>query len=1045
MRGSRNLKRHRRRNRLVEILEQRHLLAGDVLANHGTPGSTGGYLSETVLTPARVASTQAANSITTNFGRLFDTTLDGQVYAQPLAVANVNVTRGASQGIHNVLYVATMHDSLYALDANTGAILWQDSFLQIADPRVTTIGSPAATTGTSTLPVLSGNNPIVNGSDIGPELGILATPTIDPATGILYLMATTQEFRTTNTATPAASGDKHFVERLWAVKLSDGSVAIAPTTNPAANIEPNSGGQIVGDTIMNSTSYSSYTGYHYVAGPFVKGSGDNGAFVAGTGDSAPVDGWSTDAAGVSTPWGSQGKTPMQAGFIPFNALLQMNRVATTLVNGEIYLGFASHGDNGPYYGWLLGYNATTLANNVAFVTVPTFEPFATVSGNRANFIAQAGFWASGGGITTDGTYLYITTGNGAFNPNTSNFNSTYASTDSGHTVQMPLDDDYGNAALKLQLDLNATQSNINLNTSSLHNSNGSYDPDGGYNANGYGLKVVDYFTPSNVFLLNQNDEDIGSGGVLLIPATGPGSATAPNGDPMLVTAGKEGRIYLLDANNLGGYNTQYITDGHEMANDDPAPYDRVLGEYYYYQANGHSTTFANNQTDKGYEIPSYFNGRFYIGLGDSSVSTLQAPEVGFNVANFPFTSTPHTGVQPSPSFTTANNFGGRGTTATISADGVNSGIIWNLVVQQAGTDALVAYSASANGTVSQIFNSNWTIIGQSTNTKDTLTNGVTNATGVKFSIPTVFNGMVYVGTGAGSGTGGHIQGTITGYGLLNVVLAAPSGLAAQAQSTSKIHLTWMRNTTSETEMVVERSLNGTTWTTLAYLPNGSTSYDDNAVVAGTQYFYRVKAISGASSSAYSNIALGNAPTYPRGDFNLDHAGNAADVPAMLQALTDLPSYQFSNSLSNADLSFLADVNGDQAINNIDLQALLTLVAGGGSQAANENIATEKLEPAPQFTAPSATLSKPTSDLAPSIGISLPVATPMAHSSGSIRLSHRVMIIGPLPIQGADSIRFSSATTAAVDHVLSISAQRTRLRRHVDFVDDFATDALLASN
>ena len=64
---------------------------------------------------------------------------------------------------------------------------------------------------------------------------------------------------------------------------------------------------------------------------------------------------------------ARAKIPMQAGFIVFNALLQMNRVATTLVNGEIYLGFASHGDNGPYYGWLLGYSATTLANNAAFV------------------------------------------------------------------------------------------------------------------------------------------------------------------------------------------------------------------------------------------------------------------------------------------------------------------------------------------------------------------------------------------------------------------------------------------------------------------------------------------------------------------------------------------------------------------------------------------------------------------------------------------------------------------------------------------------------
>ena len=137
--------------------------------------------------------------------------------------------------------------------------------------------------------------------------------------------------------------------------------------------------------------------------------------------------------------------------------LQMNRVATTLINGEIYLGFASHGDDGPYYGWLLGYSASTLANNMAFVTVPNFESFGTVSGDRSDFIAQAGFWNAGSTISTDGTYLYISSGNGAFNPNTTNFNSTYTSIDSGpsgnHTVQMPLDDDYGDAVLKLKLDL----------------------------------------------------------------------------------------------------------------------------------------------------------------------------------------------------------------------------------------------------------------------------------------------------------------------------------------------------------------------------------------------------------------------------------------------------------------------------------------------------------------------------------------------------------------------------------------------------------------
>ncbi|HEY2762198.1 MAG TPA: hypothetical protein VGI75_15675, partial [Pirellulales bacterium] len=554
----------------MEFLERRAMLAaGDVLANHYTAGSTGEDLNETVLTPANVNST--------SFGKVFTTTLDGQVYAQILAVANVNITRGSSQGLHNVLYAATMHNSLYAIDATTGSILWQDNFSQIADPRVTIIGSPMPTAGVTTFPAVSGDNSLVNGADIGPELGILATPTIDSNTGILYLVADTQEL--CNGSSPigtfiSGTTDIHYVQRLWAINIANGAVAISPT-NPA--VEPATGGKIVGDVILNPTgantvpSFSSYTGYKYVAGPYVKGSGDNGDYAPGSGDVDPADGWVTSSGDAGTPWGAVNKTPMQTGYVVFNALLQMNRVATTLINGEIYLGFASHGDDGPYYGWLLGYNATTLANNVAFVTVPNFEDFSVVSGDRADFIAQAGFWNAGSTITSDGTYLYISSGNGAFNPNTSNFNATYTSADNGHVVPMPLDDDYGDTVLKLQLDLNADQRNINLDTGVIHNPNGTYDPDGGYNANGYGLKVVDYFTPSNVFLLNKNDEDIGSGGLLLIPSTGPEARTAhfdsatgtynvqadSIGDPMLVTAGKEGQIYLIHANNLGGYNTQY--------------------------------------------------------------------------------------------------------------------------------------------------------------------------------------------------------------------------------------------------------------------------------------------------------------------------------------------------------------------------------------------------------------------------------------------------------------------------------------------------------
>ena len=74
-----------RTKELLEHLEPRLLLSAlvDVTTNHGDAGTTGQNLSEVILNPTTI-STTATGNVTTNFGRLFDTTLDGQVYAQPL-------------------------------------------------------------------------------------------------------------------------------------------------------------------------------------------------------------------------------------------------------------------------------------------------------------------------------------------------------------------------------------------------------------------------------------------------------------------------------------------------------------------------------------------------------------------------------------------------------------------------------------------------------------------------------------------------------------------------------------------------------------------------------------------------------------------------------------------------------------------------------------------------------------------------------------------------------------------------------------------------
>ena len=162
---------------------------------------------------------------------------------------------------------------------------------------------------------------------------------------------------------------------------------------------------------------------------------------------------------------------------------------------------------------------------------------------------------------------------------------------------------------------------------------------------------------------------------------------------------------------------------------------------------------------------------------------------------------------------------------------------------------------------------------------------------------------------------------------------------------------------------------------------------------------------------------------------------------MLSALTDLPTCQFNNSLSNADLSFLADVNGDQTINNADLQVLLALLAGGGgSEAVTKGVATVKQDFAAPFSVPSATLSKVNSELAPSAAICLPLATPTSLSTASIRLSHGAAFIGPLPPQATDLDSLNSAKTTAVDRALSsVASHRARhVQRGVEANDDITS-------
>jgi outer membrane protein assembly factor BamB len=179
-----------------------------VLTYHNDLARTGQNLNETMLTPASVASPQ--------FGPLFTYPVDGQVYAQPLYMPGVIVP---GKGIHNVVFIATEHDSVYAFDAdNSLAPLWRVSFLNAAQGVAT---ASAADLGCAS---------------IAPEIGITATPVIDPATGTLYVVAMTEE-----------GPNGSIVHRLHALDVATGAEkpgspveiqASAPGTGNGANSVP---------------------------------------------------------------------------------------------------------------------------------------------------------------------------------------------------------------------------------------------------------------------------------------------------------------------------------------------------------------------------------------------------------------------------------------------------------------------------------------------------------------------------------------------------------------------------------------------------------------------------------------------------------------------------------------------------------------------------------------------------------------------------------------------------------------------------------------
>lgn len=495
--------------------------------HHNDNLRTGQNTGETVLTPSNVNQVQ--------FGKLFSYPLDGYSYASPLYVANVNIS---GQGFHNVVYIATEHDSVYAYDADGASTspLWKVSFLK---------------NGATTVPCAD----VGECGDIPNEIGITATPVIDPTTGTLYVVAKTKE-------------NNNYVQRLHALEIT--------------------------------------TGVEKFGGPVVLQASEPGN---------PPEGGTT---------------------VVFNPLRENQRTGLLLLNGIVYFGFGSHGDQQPWHGWILGYNASTLQQVMAYCSTP-----------NAN---GAGIWQSGGGLATDASgNIFFSSGNGAFDANVGGR-------------------DYGDSVVKIS-------------------------------TNGV---VQDYFTPYNQANLDNTNVELGSAGPVLLLDQPTGSH--PH---ILVTAGKNGTIYVVDRDNMGHFNSSGDT---QIIQSLPG------------------ALLNSDQESGNFSSPVYFNGYVYFAAVND---TLKA----FLVSNGLLSS--------SPTSTSVVTYPNRGGSFAISANGTSSGILWAMQDNSPNPGILRAYDAT--NLSSQLYDSS------QAGSRDALADAA-----AKFSIPLVANGKVFVVT----------LGSITAYGLL---------------------------------------------------------------------------------------------------------------------------------------------------------------------------------------------------------------------------------------------------------------------------------------
>ena len=327
-------------------------------------------------------------------------------------------------------------------------------------------------------------------------------------------------------------------------------------------------------------------------------------------------------------------------FIPAN---YAERAALTLINGTVYTTWTSHSDENIYNGWIIGYDAKTLKQNAVLNVTPD-----GVAGS---------FWGSGAGPAVDARgNIYDLDANGTFD---TTLNSR----------GFPIHGDFGGTFIKV-----------------------STTPK---------LAVTDYFAPDNIAMENNTDEDLGSGGVIVLP-----DMTNARGKivQLAIGAGKDGNIYLVNRNDLGHFNP---------ANDNGI-YQELPGAL----PSGEWATSA------------YFNGSVYFG------------PILNHLMQFTFVKGR---LMPLPTSQSPGTFGYPGTTPSVSANGTSDGIVWAAEAAANGQAVLHAYNAA--NLADELYNS--TMAGS----RDAF--GEQN----KFITPVVTDGKVYVATTNGVGVFGMLPAT----------------------------------------------------------------------------------------------------------------------------------------------------------------------------------------------------------------------------------------------------------------------------------------------